>query len=55
MSKKRIFKKFLAIELISLGHRLVKVEKNKFNDNYLVYVFESSTNFYEDLCKLTNR
>ena len=55
MSKKRIFKRSLAIELIERGHKLLNVEENKNNPNYLVYTFESTINLHEDMFKISNR
>ena len=55
MRKKRIFKKSLADELHKLGNEILKVEINKNNPEYLVYIFQADLKFYEDLTQLTNR
>lgn len=55
MKTRRIFKKTLANELCEIGHKIIRVERNKFNSDYMVYVFESTFQLSEDLFKLTNR
>ncbi|MFJ7508881.1 hypothetical protein ACIQW7_05240 [Peribacillus simplex] len=55
ISKKRIFKRSLAIKLTERGHKILKVEKNKYNPGYMVYIFKSSLQLHEDLCKITDR
>lgn len=55
MQTKRIFKKSLAQKLSDRGNKLIKIEKNKYNPNYKVYIFESTFQLIEDVFTLTNR
>ncbi|WP_161809709.1 hypothetical protein [Peribacillus muralis] len=49
MSKKRIFKKTLALMLSKKGHKVLHIESNKFHPDKMVYVFKDTFQFQEDL------
>ncbi|MFJ7682617.1 hypothetical protein [Peribacillus butanolivorans] len=49
MNKKRIFKRAIAMKLVEKGHRILKIEQNKRAFGFMVYVFEDTFGFQEDL------
>ncbi|MCM3673195.1 hypothetical protein M3699_04710 [Peribacillus simplex] len=49
LKMKRVFKRALAMELVERGHRVLKIEDNKINSGYMVYVFENSFALVEDM------
>ncbi|MBZ9536664.1 hypothetical protein KGR20_21100 [Cytobacillus oceanisediminis] len=53
MSKKRIFKKSLAIKLIHEGCELVDIQKNRKYPTYDIYVFKNNDNFQKVLAQLS--
>lgn len=55
MQTKRIFKKSLAIQLMTDGCRLIKVEPNKHNENLEVYSFEKNMQLKNSLDKLNRK
>ncbi|WP_018782169.1 hypothetical protein [Bacillus sp. 95MFCvi2.1] len=53
MKTKRIFKKALAIELISRGHELLKVEPHNRIKGFFVYTFLLSDELIDDIWSIT--
>lgn len=53
MSKKRIYKKSLAIQLMQAGCHLVEIEENPRNKILVTYVFEQNQEFRRLLTELT--
>lgn len=55
MKTKRIFKKSLAMQLISKGHEITKVEPHNRIKGHLVYSFILTDDFLGDLHSLLDR
>ena len=53
MSKKLIYKKTLAMDLIKKGHDLNYTARNRNDGKYQVYFFDDSTSLRKDLAELT--
>lgn len=53
MKAKRIFTKTVAEELIRRGHKIKRYETNKKNENLIIWVFEATPEFIEDLNSLS--
>ncbi|USK33520.1 hypothetical protein LIT25_23940 [Bacillus sp. F19] len=53
MKYKEIFTLWVKDELIKNGHELVKKRPNSKNPNYDVFIFENTTDFDNDLTKIT--
>lgn len=54
MKSKKVFSLFLAMDLCSLGHKIVRLELNK-EQRKQVYVFEVNETFEEDFRKIVGR
>ncbi|MCM2532174.1 hypothetical protein NDK43_06900 [Neobacillus pocheonensis] len=53
MKAKRIFTKSVAEALIRMGHKVKGYETNKKNDKLIIWVFEVTPKFIEDLSSLS--
>ena len=42
-----------ANKMMDLGHRMIKVDKDRNNSDYLVFIFENDITFRKDLDKLS--
>jgi hypothetical protein len=51
MKVRRIFKKSLAVELMSMGHNLINLEPNYKHKKFVVYVFEDTPQLDHELSK----
>ena len=54
MKTKLIFNSFLAKQLLSCGHKIVDLQKDHKRKNGVVFVFEETQIFIEDLKRLTS-
>ena len=55
LNNKPIFKKSLAFKLIDMGHKLVDVIPNDRNPKYLIFYFDDTDKFENDLAKLQTK
>lgn len=53
MEIKKIFKREIALELITKGHKLIYTEPNRNKRDFSVFCFEETDELLEDLTKLT--
>lgn len=53
MKIKKIFKREIALELVSLGHQLIYTEPNRNRRDFSVFCFVETDELLEDLTKLT--
>lgn len=52
--KKFVIKSMIdANKLIKLGNPLLEIDRNKFDRNYLIFLFEDTDKFRKDLMSLT--
>ena len=54
MRTKLIFNSFLAKQLLSCGHQIIDLQKDHKRKNGVVFVFEETEKFIEDLKRLTS-
>lgn len=54
MKTKLIFNGFLAKQLLSCGYQIIDLQKDHKRKNGVVFVFEETEKFIEDLKKLTS-
>ncbi len=54
MKIKKIFKREIALQLISMGHQLIYTEPNRQIKNFVVFCFEEDNKLLNDLTKLTH-
>ncbi|WP_204245990.1 hypothetical protein [Clostridium botulinum] len=54
MKIKKIFKREIALQLISMGHQLIYTEPNRQIKNFVVFCFEEDNKLLDDLTKLTH-
>lgn len=54
MKTKLIFNSFLAKQLLACGYRIVDLQKDHKRKNGVVFVFEETEAFIEDLRRLTS-
>lgn len=55
MKTKLIFNSFLAKQLLSRGHQIIDLQKDHKRKNGVVFVFEETEEFTEDLKRLTSK
>ncbi|AJD26103.1 hypothetical protein G8E05_10720 [Clostridium botulinum] len=54
MKIKKIFKREIALQLVSMGHKLIYTEPNRNIENFVVFCFEEDNKLLNDLTKLTH-
>ncbi|MGL5190231.1 MAG: DUF5659 domain-containing protein [Cetobacterium sp.] len=52
---KVIFSKSRAMDLISMGNRLLRMEDDKINIGRFVFLFENTNKLREDICTLAEK
>lgn len=55
MTEIKIFSKRVATLLIGKGHNLLRVEDNRKNKKFLVFIFDDSTQLRKDLTNISNK
>lgn len=53
MNEKKIYSKWVAVELRQLGHKIVRTEVNSHKPELDVWIFESSQKLLDDLTQIT--
>lgn len=41
--------------LLDMGNKVLKIDRDKFNRKYLIFLFEETEKFIKDLEKITNK